>query len=49
VPNGGDNYLVEHSGNVVLLNPDGHYIGFFKSPQTLKNLTETYTSLRHAH
>jgi len=49
VPGGGDNYLVEHSGNVVLLNPDGHYIGFFKSPQTLKNLTETYTSVRHAH
>jgi protein SCO1/2 len=49
VPGGGDNYLVEHSGNVVLLNPDGHYIGFFKAPQTLDNLLKTYQSARIAH
>lgn len=44
-----DNYQVEHSGNVVLLNPAGHYIGFFKAPQTLDNLTKTYVSVRHAY
>ncbi|MET0378180.1 MAG: SCO family protein [Spongiibacteraceae bacterium] len=49
VPGGGDNYQVEHSGNVVLINPDGYYVGFFKSPQTLENLTKTYTSVRHSH
>ena len=44
-----DNYQVEHSGNVVLLNADGHYIGFFKSPQTLDNLSKTYVSVRQSH
>src|SRR5690606_4128830 len=49
VPGGGENYQVEHSGNVVLLNPNGHYIGFFKSPQTLDNLTKTYLSVHQSH
>lgn len=49
VPGGGDNYQVEHSGNVVLLNPDGYYIGFFRAPQTLENLSKTYESVRRAH
>lgn len=49
VPGGGDNYQVEHSGNIVLLNPDGHYMGFFKAPQTLENLTLTYESVRRSH
>jgi len=49
VPGGGDNYQVEHSGNVVLMNPDGYYIGFFKSPLTLENLSKTYESVRRAH
>lgn len=49
VPGGGDNYQVEHSGNIALLNAKGHYIGFFKSPQSLENLLKTYESARRAH
>jgi protein SCO1/2 len=49
VPGGGDNYQVEHSGNVVLMNPDGYYVGFFKSPLTLENLNKTYISVRRVH
>lgn len=49
VPGGGDSYQVEHSGNIVLLNADGHYIGFFKSPQSLESLLKTYESVRRAH
>jgi protein SCO1/2 len=48
-PGGGDNYQVEHSGNVVLMNPDGYYMGFFKAPLDLENLTMTYESVRRAH
>jgi protein SCO1/2 len=48
-PGGGDNYQVEHSANVVLINPDGYYIGFFKSPLALDNLVKTYQSARIAH
>ena len=31
-PGGGENYSVEHSGNIVLVNPMGDYHGFFKPP-----------------
>ena len=46
VPNGGDNYLMEHSGNVALINPQGHYQGFFKAPLDLAKLNATYGSIR---
>ncbi len=46
VPGGGENYTVEHSGNVVLINPQGHYVGFFKSPLDLSKLNITYSSIR---
>src|SRR5690606_29893812 len=32
VPGGGDHYLIDHSGSIALINPNGHYVGFFKSP-----------------
>ena len=31
VPLGGDDYTVDHSSQIVLVNPNGHYHGFFKS------------------
>jgi protein SCO1/2 len=46
VPGGGENYTVEHSGNVVLLNDRGHYVAFFKSPLDLAKLNVTYQSIR---
>ncbi len=46
VPGGGENYLVEHSGNVAIINPNGHYIGFFRAPLELGKLNLGYQSIR---
>ena len=40
----GENYLVDHSGNIVLINPNGHYHGFFKPPFDPGRLKLTYQS-----
>ena len=45
-PGGGENYLVEHSGNVAIINPKGHYVGFFRSPLELSKLNIGYESIR---
>jgi protein SCO1/2 len=49
VPGGGDDYLVEHGANVALINPYGHYVGFFKGPLELAKLNVTYSSIRSTH
>jgi protein SCO1/2 len=46
VPGGGDNYTVEHSANIAIINPRGHYAGFFKAPHELSKLNLTYQSMR---
>lgn len=46
VPGGGDNYQVEHSANIALINPRGHYVGFFKAPHDVSRLLLTYQSIR---
>lgn len=46
VPGGGENYTVEHSGNIALLNDRGHYVAFFKTPLDLGKLNVTYQSIR---
>ena len=46
VPGGGDNYTVEHSGNVAIINPRGHYVGFFRAPLELPKMNMTYKSIR---
>lgn len=40
-----DDYTVDHSGNIVLVNPDGHYHGFFKPPFELAKLKTTFSSI----
>lgn len=42
----GDDYQVEHSSNVVLINPRGDYHGFFKAPLDLAKMKTTYRSAR---
>jgi protein SCO1 len=42
----GDNYQVDHSANVVLINPRGDYHGFFKAPLDLAKMKTTYRSAR---
>ena len=46
VPGQDDNYLVDHSANVVLINPRGDYHGFFKAPLDLAKMKVTYRSAR---
>ncbi len=40
----GENYEVDHSANVALINPKGDYHGFFKAPQDLAKMKLTYRS-----
>tara|TARA_R110002049_G_scaffold37818_8_gene118361 strand:- start:110 stop:754 length:645 start_codon:yes stop_codon:yes gene_type:complete len=47
VPGEGDDYQVEHSANVALINPRGDYHGFFKSPLDLAKMKVTYRSARY--
>ncbi|MFT6050976.1 MAG: protein SCO1/2 [Halioglobus sp.] len=46
VPGQGENYQVDHSANVVLINPRGDYHGFFKAPLELAKMKTTYRSAR---
>lgn len=38
-------YTVDHTGNLILINPKGHYHGFFKPPFELAKLKTTYQSI----
>ena len=40
-----DSYTIDHSGNIVLINPYGHYHGFFKPPFELAKLKTSYQSI----
>ncbi len=46
VPGQDENYLVDHSANVVLINPRGDYHGFFKAPLDQAKMKVTYRSAR---
>ncbi len=46
VPGQDDNYVVDHSANVVLINPRGDYHGFFKAPLDQAKMKVTYRSAR---
>ena len=46
VPGQGENYQVDHSANVVLINPRGDYHGFFKAPLDMAKMKTTYRSIR---
>lgn len=46
VPGGGDDYLIDHSANIVLINPRGDYQGFIKPPFEFEQLTYAYEQLR---
>lgn len=39
-------YTVDHSGNLVIINPRGHYHGFFRHPQDSMQMRYTWRSMR---
>ena len=45
-PGQGEDYQVDHSANVVLINPRGDYHGFFRAPLNLGKMKVTYRSAR---
>ena len=45
-PGQGENYQVDHSANVVLINPRGDYHGFFRAPLDQGKMKVTYRSAR---
>lgn len=45
-PGQGENYQIDHSANVVLINPRGDYHGFFRAPLDLGKMKLTYRSAR---
>lgn len=44
----GDDYTMDHSAIVALVNPKGDYHAFFKPPLESQKLTLTYTSIRNS-
>ena len=45
VPLDSDGYTVDHSSQLVLINPKGHYHGFFKAPHSEIMLRSTWRSI----
>ncbi|MDB2409270.1 SCO family protein [Pseudomonadales bacterium] len=39
-------YTIDHGGNVALINPQGHYHGFYKPPLDVNRMVLTYKSVR---
>jgi protein SCO1 len=46
IPEDGGEYQVDHSANVVLINPRGDYHGFFRAPLDKAKMKVTYRSAR---
>ena len=40
-----DDYLINHTGNIIIFNPEGEYIGFFRSPHHSEKMVELWTTL----
>lgn len=38
-------YLVNHSGEIILINPEGHFHGFFKMPHDPEKMAQTFRSV----
>ena len=49
VPNGGDNYSVDHSGYIFLVNPRGDAQGFFRPPFSPDSFRQNYLSVREIY
>lgn len=48
VPGGGENYTMDHSANIIIVNPMGDYHGFFKPPFDPERMKINYRSIRHS-
>jgi protein SCO1/2 len=48
VPLEGGGYSVDHTGNIVIVNPRGHYQGFIKMPHDAEKILLGYRSITAA-
>ncbi len=46
VPDGQGGYTVDHSGNIVIINPYGHYHGFIKMPHNPDAVRDAFLTLQ---
>lgn len=44
-----DDYLIDHSGNILIINPEGRYHGFFDTAIQDRELTLAYEAIRSAY
>lgn len=44
-PSAPDGYVVDHTGNIVLINPRGHYHGYIRPPHSAEQLAFAYEAL----
>jgi protein SCO1/2 len=49
VPGGGENYSVDHSASIFIINPYGDYQGFLKSPFSPDTFAQHYLSIREIY
>jgi len=45
-PDAEDGYTVDHSGNIVLFNPRGHYAGFIRMPHSAEQIELAFRTLQ---
>ena len=45
VPDGDGGYTMDHTGNIIIINPRGHYHGFIKLPHKAETIRLAYQSL----
>ncbi|MDO8271752.1 MAG: SCO family protein [Gammaproteobacteria bacterium] len=44
-----DDYVIDHSGNILMINPEGRYHGFFDAAIQDRELTQAYEAIRAAY
>lgn len=44
-----ENYMIDHSGNILIINPEGRYHGFFDAAIQDRELTQAYAAIRAAY
>ena len=44
-PSAPDGYVVDHTGNIVMINPMGHYYGYIRPPHTAEQVALAYEAL----
>ena len=43
-----ENYFVDHSDNIAILNPEGQFVGFFRPPHNISNMATAISTLMAA-